>query len=118
MGHRSPSRAAARFGRARQLSVLSSLFASSVQRPIWEAVFGARLALPGVPGRAAAHPAHAALVVTGAHLFRQGSFLFGVPGRFERGPGLEASGAPARAAMSRRLYIRVSLTRAARSSAF
>src|SRR5664279_2729977 len=56
-GHRSPSRAAARFGRARTASVLSRLFASSAQRPIWEAMFGARLASPGVPGRAAAHPA-------------------------------------------------------------
>ena len=60
--------------------------------------------MPGVPGRAAAHPAHAVLVRTQRKASHLGFVLpRASPVIQERGPGLEATGSPSRAVPFRRL---------------
>ena len=103
-GHRSPSRAAARFGRARQVAVLSRLFPAPTTESIWVRQFGARLASPGVPGRAAAHPAHAMLGVGSEPVLVGRARLTASARRSRAWAGAGGSGALARAVMGPRLH--------------
>ena len=84
--------------------MLSRLFPAPTTESIWVRRFGARLASPGVPGRAAAHPAHAVLGVGSEPVLVGRARLTASARRSRAWAGAGGSGALARAVMGPRLH--------------